>query len=84
MATLESTTVNPTVTASSVPLTDQIADAYYKTTAERSHHASRAYYERSAEGLRRVGDSATRTCAYFFGDQRHPQFVVPNAVEHFE
>ena len=52
MAAIESRTVDPTATASAAPpLTDQVADGYYKTTAGRSHHASRAYYESSAKGL---------------------------------
>lgn len=34
-------------------LTTEVADAYYKTTAGRSHRASAEYYENSANGLMR-------------------------------
>jgi 2-polyprenyl-3-methyl-5-hydroxy-6-metoxy-1,4-benzoquinol methylase len=34
-------------------LSDQVADAYYQTTAGRGHQSSRAYYENNANGLMR-------------------------------
>lgn len=50
----DSTTLDqtPQPTASAL-LTEQVADAYYKTTAQRGHSASREHYEISANGLMR-------------------------------
>ncbi|HEY8186875.1 MAG TPA: class I SAM-dependent methyltransferase [Pyrinomonadaceae bacterium] len=53
MGVIDSTTLDPAVqTSASSPLTDQVADAYYKTTAGRGHRSSGEYYEYAALGLK--------------------------------
>jgi ubiquinone/menaquinone biosynthesis C-methylase UbiE len=50
----EHVTLDQTVkTAAAAILTEQVADEYYKTTAERTHSASREHYELCANGLMR-------------------------------
>jgi ubiquinone/menaquinone biosynthesis C-methylase UbiE len=54
MAPIEKTMLDPTAkSCASSHLTKQVAEAYYKTTAGRSHNASRKYYEDTANGLLR-------------------------------
>ena len=52
MAAIDSTTIRSTEDSPVSPLTEQIADAYYRTTAGRSHQPSREYYESMADGLK--------------------------------
>jgi 2-polyprenyl-3-methyl-5-hydroxy-6-metoxy-1,4-benzoquinol methylase len=54
MASADNVTLDPGKPAPEAPrLSDQVAAAYYLTTAGRGHQSSRAYYENSANGLMR-------------------------------
>lgn len=53
MASVKRTELNSTAQIPAASqLSERVADAYYKTTAARSHHASTEYYENATRGLK--------------------------------